>query len=103
MGPGSGRPWTVDALAPVVAFERGVEGECSLLNTGERVEALIDSLVEGFKLLGFVASGVGIDVDDDAVLGLDAEVLVFKIVEALGHETRANEEDDGESGLQDDE
>ena len=67
------------------------------------MEALFDGAVEGFDLRGGISGGLGTEVHDVAIGGVELEVGGLKLVEALDEESRADEQHQRERGLEDDE
>jgi len=93
---------TDDHFAPVVG-EWSVEGERRALDAGNAFEALLEGAVGGVELLGGVAGEWRIEAEVDAMVGLEAEVLMLHVEEAAGEQACSCEKDNGQGGLHDDE
>ena len=58
---------------------------------GSPRRSLIDLVVERLKLFGLVTGVLRVEVHDDAVLCLHSEVLILKFIQALRHQTCADQ------------
>ena len=88
-----------DRRDPVAAIDGGNAGDGCGLDAGESVEAAEDSFVEAVELGGFVAGEFGVEVDEQDVGAIEAEVLVLEVVEGAEEETCSGEEHEGEYDL----
>ena len=59
-------------------------------------------LVESGKLFGLISGGLEVEVGEETALGLESEVCFFKVAEALGDESRDDQEHNGECSPHDD-
>ena len=99
---GHGLTLADDELAPVV-LERSVLRESGALDAGYVREAILQFAVHGIELRRRVRGVRRGEADDDAVVGLIAEVLMLQFHQASGEQTSAGEEHHGQRCLDDDE
>ncbi len=70
-----------DAFSPVVAFERTVECHADVGHAGKRRESLFDLAVESWNAINGVTGAGRIEVEDVAIVGSNAEILMLEIAE----------------------
>ena len=75
----------------------------TLTTPGERVELSFHRSIERLDLGCLVAGGLGIDVNDVPVFGLEMHVCVLQFAEALSKKSCTDKENKRECGLEDDE
>ena len=80
--------------APVVVGHGAVGGVGSVMQVVGGTECLIKLAVEVVELVVAVACGLKIDKGDEAAVGLEAEVLMLKTLQAEDEETGCAEESD---------
>ena len=70
---------------------------------GERVETGEDSVVEAVELLGLVSGELGVELDEEDIGAVEAEVLSLQDAEGAEEEASTGEEHEGEHDLRGDE
>src|SRR6202789_96040 len=103
VGSGRGASCYVDSFAPVVSFKRAVEREADALDAGQRFELLLELLIERGKRLCRVACTCRVEMEDVAIVGLEAEILMLHVAKTLGEEACSDEQHKRERGLKYDE
>ena len=99
---GHGLTLADDELAPVV-LEWSVLRESGALDAGYVREAILQFAIHGIELGRCVRGVRRGEADDNAVVGLVAEVLVLQFHQASGEQSRAGEEHNGQRCLDNDE
>src|ERR1700678_2853875 len=89
----------VDALTPVVALHRAVQGKANLLHTWNFGEVHVQLAEEGFELLGSITGHLRIDVEDVAIRGDKSEVQVLHVAQASRQQAVSAEQDQRKSSL----
>ena len=92
----------VNRLSPVVAFHRAIERETDAAHAGDRCEIVVELAVEGIELGRFVSRHLRIDVQDVAVCGLEPELLMLHISQALRQQSRSAQQHQRQRRLCDD-
>ena len=82
-----------DAVSPVVAFERTVEGQAYAANSGQCRKAIFHFAIKSGQSLGSVARALGINMQDVAIGSGNAEILLLEIAEGFAHQYRAGQQD----------
>src|SRR5271166_5472960 len=88
-----------DALAPVVALHRAVQGKANLLHTWNSREVTMQLAVERFELVGVVAGHLRVNVQDVAVRGDKSEVLMLHVAQAPRQQSGGAKQDQRKSRL----
>ena len=103
VGTGGGVALLNDALAPVIAFERTVEGHADVGDAGQRRKPVFDLAVErGNPIQGIAGTG-RVEVKHVSICGRDAEILMLQVIQRLGHQDGAGQQHKRQRGLKDNE
>ena len=62
-------------------------------------DRFVETAIEAVELIGRDACGLRIELDDSAVCGIKAEVLMFKPAEAEDEEPRSADQNNGDCSL----
>ena len=88
-------PLYQDEFAPVVR-ERVVQSKAGAANAGNAFEPLLDVTVQRGEFFERVGSRRPVDVDEDAPLNREAEILILEVVEAPREHRGSGDEDHGQ-------
>src|SRR5205807_3695961 len=78
----------VNALAPVVSLHGTIDGKAGLFYSGDGAQIVMELPIEGLQLCRFVACHLRIDMQDVAVCGNEAEVLMLHIIQTASQQSR---------------
>src|SRR6185312_3682084 len=82
-----------DAFPPVIAFLWRVGRKPDPLDSRQCLKLLLKLIVEGLQTFRLNSSALRIDMDNDAIGGLHANILMLQLVQALGQQSCSDEQD----------
>src|SRR5262249_5664439 len=92
-------PIDINALSPIVAFHRAINGKTHLLNARDRGDILMQLTIELLQPFEFVSSHLWINVKNVAVSGIKAEVPMLHVCKAAREQTGCTQQHQRERSL----